>query len=55
MLVEVGLTSLRYKTYKGQKNQQELNNNLDLIDEVREETMKRMAKHKEAMAKYYNR
>ena len=55
MLVEVGLTSLRDKTYKGQKNQQELNNNLDLIDEVREETMKRMAKHKEAMAKYYNR
>ena len=55
MLVEVGLISLRDKTYKGQKNQQELNNNLDLIDEVREETMKRMAKHKEAMAKYYNR
>ena len=26
-----------------------------LIDEVREETMKRMVKHKEAMAKYYNR
>ena len=40
MLVEVGLISLRDKTYKGQKNQQELNNNLDLIDEVREETMK---------------
>ena len=55
ILVEVGLTSLRDKTYKGQKNQQELNNNLNLIDEVREEAMKRMAKHKEAMAKYYNR
>ena len=28
---------------------------MDLIDEVREEAMKRMAKHKEAMARYYNR
>ena len=32
-----------------------LNSNLDLIDEIIEETMKRMAKHKEAMARYYNR
>ena len=53
--MEVGLTSLRVKTYEGQKNQQELNNNLDLIDDVREEAMKRIAKHKEALAKYYNR
>ena len=28
---------------------------MDLIDKVREEAMKRMAKLKEAMAKYYNR
>ena len=28
---------------------------MDLIDEVREEAMKRMTKHKEAMARYYNR
>ena len=53
--VEMGLTSLRVKTYEGQKNQQELNNNKDLIDEVREEAMKQMAKHREAMARYYNR
>ena len=38
--VEVGLTSLRVKTYKDQKNQHALNSNLDLIDEVREEAMK---------------
>ena len=43
------------KTYEGQKNQQELNSNLVLIDEVREEAMKQMVKHKEAMARYYNR
>jgi len=53
--VEVGLTSFRVKTYENQKNQQELNGKLDLIDEVREETMKGMAKHKEVMARYYNR
>ena len=55
MPVKVGLVSYQVKTYENQRNQQELNNNLDLIDEVREETMKRMAKHKETMARYYNR
>ena len=53
--MEVGLTSFRVKTYEDQKNQQELNSNLDLFDKVREEAIKRMAKHKEAMARYYNR
>ena len=53
--MEVGLTNLRVKTYEGQKNQQGLNSNLDLIDKVREEAVKRMAKHKEAMTRYYNR
>ena len=53
--VEVGLMSFRVKTYEDQKNQQELNSNMDLIDEVREEATKRMAKHKETIARYYNR
>ena len=53
--IEVGLTSFLVKTYENQKNQQKRNNNLDLIDEIREEAMKRMAKHMEAMARYYNR
>ena len=47
--------SFRVKTYEDQKNQNKLNNNLDLIDEVRVEAMKWMAKHKEAIARYYNR
>ena len=50
--VEVGLMSLRVKTYEGQKNQKKFNYNLDLIDEVRKEAVKQMTKHKEAMAKY---
>ena len=53
--MEVGLTSFQVKTYEDQKNQQELSGNLDLIDEVKEEAMKWMAKHKEAMARYYNK
>ena len=53
--VEVGLTSYQVKTYEDQKNQQELNSNLDLINEVKEKAIKRMEKHKEAMARYYNR
>ena len=40
ILVEVGLASFRVKTYEDQKNQQELNSSLDLINEVREEAMK---------------
>ena len=55
MPVKVGLVSYQVKTYENQRNQQELNSNLDLIDEVREEVMKQMAKRKEAMARYYNR
>ena len=38
--VEVTLMSFRVKTYEDQKNQNKLNNNLDLIDEVRVEAMK---------------
>ena len=53
--MEVGMMSLQVKTYEDQKNQQELNSNLDLIDEAREQVMKRMAKYKEVMARYYNR
>ena len=40
ILVEMGLTSFRVKTYEDQKNQQELNSNLHLIDKVREKDMK---------------
>ena len=28
---------------------------MDLIDEVKEEAMKRMTKHNEAMSRYYNK
>ena len=53
--VEIGLMSLRVKTFDEQKNQMELNANLYLIDEVRDEDQIRMMKYKEAMTKYYDR
>lgn len=53
--VEVRLTSIRVKTYEEQKNQQELNSNLDLINEVKDEAQQRMTKYKGAMARYYEK
>lgn len=55
ILVEVGLTIIRVGTYEKQKNQQELNSNLELIDEVRHEVQQRMTRYKGAMARYYNK
>ena len=55
ILVEVGLMNIRIKAYKELRNHQKLNNNLDLIDEMRDKSMKRMEKCKGAMTRYYNK
>ena len=55
ILVEVGLMNIRIMAYEEQRNHQELNNNLDLVDEVRDEVVKRIEKCKGAMARYYNK
>ena len=41
--------------YEELRNHQELNNNLDLIDEVRDEALRQMEKYRGAMARYYNK
>ena len=38
--VEARLTNIRVKAYEEQRNHQEVNNNSDLIDEVRDEASK---------------
>ena len=38
--MEVGLTNIRVKAYEKQRNHQKLNNNLDLIVEVKDEASK---------------
>ena len=53
--MEIGLTKIRVKAYKEQRNHQELNNNLDLIDEVRDKALKRMEKYRGAIARHYNK
>ena len=55
ILVEVGLTNIQVKVYEEQRNHQELNNNLDLIVEVRDKASKWMEKYKGAMARYYSK
>jgi len=55
ILVEAGLMNIQIKAYEKQRNQQGLNNNLDLIDEVRDKVIKRMTKYKGAMTRYYNK
>uniref|UniRef100_A0A2N9IDH1 RNase H type-1 domain-containing protein n=1 Tax=Fagus sylvatica TaxID=28930 RepID=A0A2N9IDH1_FAGSY len=52
--VEIGLTSFRTSAYDGQKNEEQLRLNLDLIDEVRETAEARMKRYQEKMARHYN-
>ena len=54
ILVEVGLTSLRREFFDEQDNNDQLKHNLDLVDEVRDQPVQRMAKYKQKIAEYYN-
>ena len=44
--VEVGLTSLKREFFDEQDNGNQLKQNLDLVDEVRDQAAQRMAKYK---------
>ena len=46
ILVEVGLTSLKREFFDEQDNDDNLRQNLDLVDEVRDQVAQRMAKYK---------
>ena len=45
ILVEVGLTSLRREFFNEQSNNDQLKQNLDFLDEVRDQAAQRMAKY----------
>ena len=45
ILVEVGLTSLRREFFNEQSNNDQLKQNLDFLDEVRDHAAQRMAKY----------
>ena len=53
--VEVGLTSLRREFFDEQNNDDQLKQNLDFLDEVRDQAAQRMAKYQQKIAEYYNR
>ena len=53
--VEVGLTSLRREFFDEQTNDDQLKQNLDCLDEVRDQASQRMAKYHQKIAEYYNR
>ena len=44
--VEVGLTSLKREFFDEQDNGNQLKQNLDIVDEVRDQAAQRMAKYK---------
>ena len=52
--VEVGLTSLRREFFDEQDNNDQLKQNLDLMEKVRDQAAQRMAKYKQKIAEYYN-
>ena len=45
ILVEVGLTSLKREFFDEQNNDDQLKQNLDFLDEVRDQAAQRMAKY----------
>ena len=53
--VEVGLTSLRREFFDVQNNDDQLKQNLDFLDEVKDQAAQRMAKYQQKIAEYYNR
>ena len=55
ILVEVGLTSLRREFFDEQSNDEQLKQNLDCLDEVRNQASQRMAKYQQKIAEHYNR
>ena len=52
--VEVGLTSLRREFFDEQTNDNQLTENLDSLDEIRDQASERMAKYQQKIAEHYN-
>ena len=53
--VEVGLTSLRREFFDEQSNDNQLKQNLDFLNEVRDQVAQRMDKYQQKIVEYYNR
>ena len=53
--VEVGVTSIRREVFNEESNDDHLRQNLDCLDEVREQASIRMTKYQLKMVEYYNK
>ena len=53
--VEVGVTSIKREAFNEKSNDNHLRQNLDYLDEVREQVSNRMTKYQLKMAEYYNK
>ena len=53
--VEVGITSIRRKTFHEESNDNQLRINLDCLDEVKDGASHRMTKYQKKMVEYYNK
>ena len=53
--VEVGVTSIRREAFNEESNDDHLRQNLDCLDEVREQASIRLTKYQLKMAEYYNK
>ena len=54
ILVKVGLISLRREFFDEQSNDDQLKQNLDCLDEVRNQASQRMTKYQQKIAEHYN-
>ena len=54
ILVKVGLISLRKEFFEKQSNDDQLKQNLDCLDEVRNQASQRMTKYQQKIAEHYN-
>lgn len=54
VLVEIRMTMYRIMNFDSKKNKESLKNNLDMLEEKRDEATLWTAAYKQRMAKYYN-
>lgn len=52
--VEIGMTTYRIVNFDSGKNEESLRNNLNLLEEKRDEATLRVSAYKQRMIKYYN-
>ena len=53
--VEIGIPTLKVELFNSESNEQNLRNNLDFLDELRDQVKVRQAAYNQRIERYYNR